>query len=150
LIVHFFSAVETRLIAMKTKALFSAGALACSFLPVFAQDQVILAGGPETPTLSATAAPVTYQPQIVTATATLPVVYQAPVIYQVPVVYQAPVVYAGPSVPVAGCYQPNVIYFGGTRSSYNSYYPDCNYSPSVIYFGRGEACERGYNFRHYR
>jgi hypothetical protein len=71
-----------------------------------------------------------------------------------------PVAYAPPVQIVSGGYYnpPNVIYFGGPNSCYNAGYgygygygsPGCSYSPSVIYFGRGEACQRGYAFRHPR
>ena len=105
-----------------------------------AQEPVLIAGGSTPPT--AVMGSVSYQP----------------VAYPVAVVYQPPVVYL-PAVPVVagGAYSaPNVIYFGGPNSCYSSghhggyYRPDCAYSPSVIYFGRGEACQRGYAFRHPR
>jgi len=64
---------------------------------------------------------------------------------------------AGQLVSGGYCNAPNVVYFGGPNSCYynsypgDCYRPGCAYSsPSVIYFGRGEACERGYAFRHYR
>lgn len=85
--------------------------------------------------------------------ATVPMV---PVVY-VPV-YAAPIAYPPPVQVVSGGYYnaPNVVYFGGPNSCYYNTYPGgcyrpgCSYSPSVIYFGRGEACERGYAFRHPR
>lgn len=99
-------------------------------------------------------------PTAVMSQVTQPVAQSAA--YPVTVVYQQPVVYV-PAAPVVvgGACAPyparNVVYFGGANSCYyangfsGSYYrPDCGYSPSVIYFGRGEACQRGYAFRHFR
>lgn len=115
-----------------------------SALCVAAQEPVLIAGGSTPPT--AVMGSMAYQPAA------------QPVPYPVAVVYQPPVVYV-PAVPVVsgGAYSaPNVIYFGGPNSCYSggypgSYYrPNCAYSPSVIYFGRGEACQRGYAFRHPR
>jgi hypothetical protein len=112
-------------------------------LSLAAQEPVLIAGGSTPPTaVMGSVHPPAAQPAA----------------YPVAVVYQPPVVYV-PAVPVVagGVYSsPNVIYFGGPNSCYSrgypgSYYrPDCAYSPSVIYFGRGEACQRGYAFRHPR
>jgi hypothetical protein len=125
-----------------------------SVLSLAAQEPVMIAGGSAPPraVMSSGAAQPAPQPA---AYAAVPVVYQQPVVY----------VPAGPAM-VNGAYAPgacapyparNVVYFGGPNSCYyangysSSYYrPDCAYSPSVIYFGRGEACQRGYAFRHYR
>lgn len=108
-----------------------------SALCVSAQEQVMIAGGSTLPT--AVMGSVPYQP----AACPVAVVYQPQVVY-------VPIVTGGV------CATPNVIYFGGPNSCYSSgygggyYRPGCAYSPSVIYFGRGEACQRGYAFRHPR
>lgn len=91
--------------------------------------------------------PVVYQAPVVYQTA---VVYQAPVIYEAPVMYEAPVFYGGPGTgeePTPGCCPPapTVIYFGGPYSACHNAQYQCNASP-VIYFGRGEGCQRGYQF----
>jgi hypothetical protein len=108
---------------------------------VSAQEQVLIAGGSTPPT--AVMGSAAYQPAA------------QPAAYPVAVVYQPQVVYV-PVVAGGACSAPNVIYFGGPNSCYSRdyrggyYRPDCAYSPSVIYFGRGEACQRGYAFRHPR
>lgn len=101
-----------------------------------AQEPVLVAGGSTAPT---------------------PVMAQAaqPPASPVTVVYQQPVVYV-PVVAGSVYSAPNVIYFGGPNSCYSGgypggyYRPGCADNPSVIYFGRGEACQRGYAFRHPR
>ena len=114
-----------------------------------AQAQVLIAGGstPPTPVMSAATAVAYQQPTVV------------PVAYVIPVAYPPPVACSPAVQVVSGGYYnaPNVVYFGGPNSCYSSTYPGgyyrpgCSYySPSVIYFGRGEACERGYAFRHPR
>jgi len=117
--------------------------LVIGFLPAV-EAQVLIAGGssPSNPSVNVPA-PVPVQQAVLAV----------PVAYAVPVIYHAP----PPCVPVVqvvsgGCYNPpNVIYFGGPNSCYSSTYPGCSsYNPSVIYFGRGEACQRGYAFRHPR
>lgn len=108
-----------------------------------AQEPVLIAGG-STP------------PSPVMAAVTL---VQQPVAYAVPIVYPTPVACSPAVQVVSGGYYnaPNVVYFGGPNSCYSSTYPGdyyrpgCSYySSSVIYFGRGEACQRGYSFRHPR
>ena len=79
--------------------------------------------------------------------------------YAVPATCATPI----PCAPLGGVVSsgyyeaPNVVYFGGPNSRYyNSYNRDYSRpgfsacSPTVVYFGRGEACQRGYAFRHYR
>jgi hypothetical protein len=113
------------------------------------QAQVMIAGGstPPTPVMGVATTAGCRTPTAVPVTGAVPVAYAAPVAY-VPAV----------QVVSGGYYNaPNVVYFGGPNSCYSSTYPGgyyrpgCSYySSSVIYFGRGEACERGYAFRHRR
>jgi len=126
------------------------GALACA-----AQEPVLLAGGstPPTPVVASFAGPAAYPP---------PPLIMMPITCPAPFMHGAcpgPVAYPCAGQVVSGGYYnaPNVLYFGGPNSCYyhsypgDAYGPGCSYpSPSVIYFGRGEACERGYAFRHYR
>jgi hypothetical protein len=127
-----------------TAALLWAGGV---LFPV-AQAQVMIAGGSTPPT-----------PVMGAATAGCRTPMAVPVTCAVPGAYATPVAYVPAVQVVSGGYYnaPNVVYFGGPNSCYSSTYPGgyyrpgCSYySPSVIYFGRGEACERGYAFRHRR
>jgi hypothetical protein len=105
-----------------------------------AQEPVLIGGGsaPITPI-------VVNQPAV--AAPTVPVMYMPMPVAMVPAY---PAACAQPLVYGGNCTPPNVIYFGGPNSYYNNCRPVCTYSPSVIYFGRGEACQRGYAFRHPR
>jgi hypothetical protein len=119
-----------------------------SALSLKAQEPVMIAGGSTPPTA--------VMSQAVAQPVAQPAAYPVTVVYQQPVVYvpAAPVVVGGTCAPYPA---RNVVYFGGANSCYYAngysggyYRPDCGYSPSVIYFGRGEACQRGYAFRHFR
>src|SRR5688572_23651344 len=123
------------------KTIFPAVVLATitSALMSVAQEPVLIAGGPTPPTALGLPA--------------------APAEYAVPVGCATPVPCApvGQVVLATGYQAPNVVYFGGPNSLYyNTYNRDYSRpsfsgcSPSVVYFGRGEACQRGYAFRHYR
>jgi hypothetical protein len=123
------------------KPIFSAVAsvmLATALISV-AQEPVLIAGGPTPPTALG--------------------VPGASAEYAVPGACVAPVpcAPAGQVVLATGYQSPNVVYFGGPNSLYyNTYNRDYSrpsfsgYSATVVYFGRGEACQRGYAFRHYR
>lgn len=122
---------------MKLKIAFLGLVLSASVLQVNSQgvgDGVILTGG-----LGAAEGGATYYAQAPVAAPTR-VVYAAPAPCAVPV-YTA---LAG------GSYNPNVIYFGGPNSCYQTYYAGCNYPPNVLYFGRGQAYYQGYRFTHRR
>ena len=124
------------------------GSIAC--VPELKAQPVLVAGG---------GSPYAYTPGVVASPApAAEPIYAAP---QQVVVYATPApTYVVPEYQVVsgGYYNPpNVVYFGGANSCYNSsypgpyYQPGCpSYLPSVIYFGRGEACQRGYAFRHPR
>ncbi len=137
---------------IRTKVSLVALGTAGAALVSAAQEPVLLAGGstPPTPVAAAFVTGATYPLPV------MPVACGRPVI---PVGCPAPACYPRPGQVVSGGYYnaPNVVYFGGPNSCYYSTYPGdcyrpgCAYSsPSVIYFGRGEGCERGYAFRHYR
>jgi hypothetical protein len=123
------------------KTIFPAVVLAtiASALMSVAQEPVLIAGGPTPPTALGVPA--------VSAEYAVPVACATPVAC-------APV---GQVVLATGYQAPNVVYFGGPNSLYyNTYNRDYSRpsfsgcSPTVVYFGRGEACQRGYAFRHYR
>ena len=139
---------------MRTTLPLVALALAGSALAVGAQEPVLIAGGSTPPTaVAGTAAISAAYPSA--GPVLMPVTYGVPVVH---VPCPAPVGFHAGQVVSGGYYNaPNVVYFGGPNSCYYSSYPgDCfrpgcaYFSSSVIYFGRGEACERGYAFRHYR
>src|SRR6266536_2407291 len=136
---------------MRTKIPLVALAAVSSAVVSAAQEPVILAGGstPPTPVMATLAGPAPTMPL-------MPVACPGPIVH-----LACPGQFAYPQAGqvVSGGYYnaPNVVYFGGPNSCYynsypgDCYRPGCTYSSSsVIYFGRGEACERGYAFRHYR
>ena len=125
---------------MRTALLLLVGTFTFTINNSQAQEPVLIAGGSTPPTPIVVGDPAVNVPAAS--------VGYVPVMMPV----MAPVVYAPPVQIVSGgyCNPPNVIYFGGPNSCYNYCRVGCNYSPSVIYFGRGEACQRGYAFRHPR
>jgi hypothetical protein len=135
------SIVDSMSVVTHMKTICSAviGAMLTTALISVGQEPVLIAGGPTPPTaLGVPAAAAEYA---------VPVAYAAPI----------PCAPAGQVVVASSCQPPNVVYFGGPNSLYyNSYNRDYSrpsfsgYSPTVVYFGRGEACQRGYAFRHYR